>query len=72
MVYFIKINQIKVCITENEEKSEKPLYIACNVKNLRIDQFHSLKFDAIKPKLFENERLGIYYLFIFIPIFEIY
>ncbi|CAF4200456.1 unnamed protein product, partial [Rotaria magnacalcarata] len=28
---------------------------ACNVKHLRIDEFHSLKFDSLKPKLFENE-----------------
>ncbi|CAF0946667.1 unnamed protein product [Adineta steineri] len=52
---FIKLNQIKVCITEDEEKPGKPMFIACNVKNLRFDEFHSFKFDSIKPKLFENE-----------------
>ena len=34
------------------------MYIACNVKYLRLDEFSSLKMDAIKPKLFENERPG--------------
>jgi len=43
-------------MTDDEEKPGKPMYIACNVKNLRIDEFHSLKFDSIKPKLFDNER----------------
>ncbi|UJR30291.1 hypothetical protein I4U23_017829 [Adineta vaga] len=53
---FIKVNQINVCITEDEEQSGKPIYIACSVKNVRIDEFRSLKFDSIKPKLFDNER----------------
>ncbi|CAF3325657.1 unnamed protein product [Rotaria socialis] len=52
---FLKLNQIKICISEDEGKLGKPLYIACNVKHLRIDEFHSLKFDSLKPKLFENE-----------------
>ncbi len=56
---FLKINQIKICITDDEGKPGKPMYVACNVKNLRIDEFHSLKFDSIKPKLFENERPGM-------------
>ena len=56
---FVKINQIKVCITDDEGKNGKPLYVACSVQNLRIDEFDSLKFDAIKPKLFENERPGM-------------
>ena len=34
------------------------MYIACNVKYLRIDEFSSMKVDTIKPKLFENERPG--------------
>ena len=29
-------------MTDDEEKSGKPMYIACNVKNLRIDEFHSI------------------------------
>jgi hypothetical protein len=56
---FIKLNQMNVCITENEEKSGQPFFIACNVKYLRLDEFSSLKFDTIKPKLFENERPGM-------------
>lgn len=36
------------------------MYIACSVKNLRIDEFDSLKFDAIRPKLFENERFSMW------------
>ncbi len=50
-------------MTDDEEKTGKPMYVACNVKNLRIDEFHSLKFDSIKPKLFENESPGILDLF---------
>ncbi len=53
------MNQINVCITEDEEKNGKPMYIACNTKYLRIDEFHALNFDALKPKLFENERSGL-------------
>jgi len=34
------------------------MYIACSVKNLRIDEFQSLKFDSLKPRLFDNERPG--------------
>lgn len=34
------------------------MYVACSVKGVRIDEFDSLKFDAIKPKLFENERFS--------------
>ena len=56
---FLKLNQINVCITEDEEKDNQPMYIACNVKYLRIDEFSSMRFDAIKPKLFENERPGM-------------
>jgi hypothetical protein len=56
---FVKLNQINVCITQNEEKIRQPFYIACNVKYLRLDEFSSLKFDTIKPKLFENERPGM-------------
>ncbi|CAF4542304.1 unnamed protein product, partial [Rotaria sp. Silwood2] len=52
---FIKLNEIKIYVGADEEKHDKPIYIACNVKNLRIDEFHSLKYDSIKPKLFENE-----------------
>jgi len=52
-----------LCITEDDEQPNKPIYIACNAKYLRIDEFFSLKFDTIKPKLFENERPGIIYLF---------
>ncbi len=59
----MKVNQIKVCMAEDTEKNGKPMYVACNVKNLRIDEFHSLKFDSIKPKLFENERPGMIDLF---------
>jgi hypothetical protein len=47
-------------MTNDEEKTDKPMYVACNIKNVRIDEFHSLKFDSIKPKLFENERPGIF------------
>jgi len=47
-------------MTEDERKNGNSMYVACNVKNLRIDEFHSLKFDSIKPKLFENERPGIF------------
>jgi len=50
-------------MAEDTEKNGKPMYVACNVKNLRIDEFHSLKFDSIKPKLFENERPGMIDLF---------
>ncbi|CAF1100558.1 unnamed protein product [Rotaria sordida] len=50
---FIKVNQINACITEGNDKQ---MYIACNVKYLRIDEFSSLKLDTIKPKLFENEN----------------
>ncbi|CAF3619670.1 unnamed protein product [Rotaria sordida] len=52
---FVKLNQIKIYITADEEKNGKSIYMACNVQNLCIDEFHSLKFDSIKPKLFENE-----------------
>ena len=55
---FVKLNQLHVCITEDEEKSDKPMFIACGVKYLRIDEFISLKFDAIKPKLFAHEKPG--------------
>lgn len=41
------------------------MYVAATVKNVRIDEFQSLKFDAIKPKLFENERPGKAHLFLF-------
>jgi hypothetical protein len=61
---FIKLNQIKVCMTDDEGKDGKPMYVACSVKNLRVDQFQSLKFDSIKPKLFENESPGIFDLFL--------
>ncbi|CAF3503531.1 unnamed protein product [Rotaria sp. Silwood1] len=54
---FVKLNEIKIYIDTDEEKNDKPIYIACSVKNLRIDEFHSLKYDSIKPKLFENESL---------------
>lgn len=60
---FVKLNQINICLTEDEEKTNKPLYIACEVKHLRIDEFRSLKFGTIKPKLFENESPGINYSF---------
>ncbi|CAF1314302.1 unnamed protein product [Adineta ricciae] len=53
---FLKINQINICMTEDGTKADKPMYIACDAKYLRIDEFSSLKFDAIKPKLFENEN----------------
>jgi hypothetical protein len=52
-------------MTEDERKNGNSMYVACNVKNLRIDEFHSLKFDSIKPKLFENERPGIFDSFCF-------
>ena len=55
---FVKLNQINVCITEEDTKANSPLYVACNVKHLRIDEFSALKFDAIKPKLFQSERPG--------------
>ena len=45
-------------MTEDGTKADKPMYIACDAKYLRIDEFSSLKFDAIKPKLFENENPG--------------
>lgn len=54
----MKLNQIYVCITEDESKEHHPLYVACNVKHLRIDEFTSLRYDTIKPKLFANERPG--------------
>ncbi|CAF0787726.1 unnamed protein product [Adineta steineri] len=53
---FIKLNQLNVCITEDDTKTDKPMYIACNAKYLRIDEFFALKFDTIKPKLFDNEN----------------
>ncbi|CAF2516182.1 unnamed protein product [Rotaria sp. Silwood2] len=53
---FIKLNQINVCITEDNGKIDKQMYIACNVKYLRIDEFSSVKLDTIKPKIFENEN----------------
>ncbi|CAF4371835.1 unnamed protein product, partial [Rotaria sp. Silwood2] len=53
---FIKLNQINVCITEDNGKTDKQMYIACNVKYLRIDEFSSVKLDTIKPKIFENEN----------------
>ena len=56
---FVKVKDIKVCVSQDEEKSGKPMYVACSVKNLRIDEFDSLKFDAIKPKLFDNERFSM-------------
>jgi len=60
----VKLNQINICITDDDdEKSRKPIYIALNVKYLRIDEFSSLKFDTIKPKLFENELPGMVDLF---------
>ncbi|CAM4823866.1 unnamed protein product [Rotaria magnacalcarata] len=53
---FIKLNQINICITEDHGKNDdKQMFIACNVKYLRVDEFSSLKLDSIKPKLFENE-----------------
>jgi len=56
---FVKLNRINVCITEDDDKLDRPLFIACNVKYLRLDEFSSLKLNSIKPKLFENERPGI-------------
>ncbi|CAF4699612.1 unnamed protein product [Rotaria sp. Silwood1] len=53
---FVKLNQINVCITEDNGKNGNQMYIACNVKYLRIDEFSSLQFDTIKPTLFENEN----------------
>ena len=55
---FVKLNQINVCFTENEEKEGQPFYVACNVKYLRLDEFSLMKFDTIKTKLFENESPG--------------
>jgi hypothetical protein len=52
-------------MTEDEEKTGKPMYVACNVKNLRVDEFYSLKIDSIKPKLFENERPGLLNIYFF-------
>ncbi len=66
---FVKVNQIKVCISDDDGKPGKPMYVACNVKNLRIDEFHSLKYDSIKPKLFENERPGMFNQFLSKSIF---
>ena len=54
-------------MTEDDETVEKSIYIACNVKNLRIDEFRSLKFDAIKPKLFDNELPGKINVCLFLP-----
>ncbi|CAF4355082.1 unnamed protein product [Adineta steineri] len=34
---FIKLNQLNVCITEDDTKTDKPMYIACNARYLRID-----------------------------------
>ncbi len=62
---FVKLNQINVCITEDDGKTDKPFYIACNVKYLRIDEFSSMKFNKIQPKLFENESPGMVY-FVFL------
>ena len=35
------------------------------MKYLRIDEFDALKFDSIKPKLFNNERAGLKMNFLF-------
>jgi hypothetical protein len=56
---FVKLNQINVCITEDDDKDGSPMYVACNIKYLRIDEFSSLKFNTIKPKLFEKENPGM-------------
>ena len=36
------------------------MYIACSVRELGIDEFHSFKFDSIKLTLFEHESLGTF------------
>jgi hypothetical protein len=69
---FVKLNQINVCITEDDEKDKSPFYIACNVKYVRIDEFSALKFDTIKPKLFEKESPGMNLFSIFNSIFYVY
>ena len=61
---FLKVNRIQICVTENDSEVGKPMYIAMNVKYLRIDEFNALKFDSIKPKLFEHELPGRFPLFL--------
>lgn len=39
------------------------MLILCNCKYLRIDEFFSLEYDELKPKLFKNENPGLFYYF---------
>jgi hypothetical protein len=47
-----------VCVTEDDEQETTPMYVACNLKYIRIDEFNALKFDTIKPKLFVHQPMG--------------
>ncbi|CAF1022643.1 unnamed protein product [Didymodactylos carnosus] len=49
---FVKLDRIDLCITE--EISSKQFYVGCNINDIHVDEFIGLKFENIKPKLFDN------------------
>lgn len=54
---FIKLTGLQLCLTNAENKDDRSLtYVAGQVKYLRIDEFHEMKIESLKPKLFDNER----------------
>ncbi|CAF4485938.1 unnamed protein product, partial [Didymodactylos carnosus] len=51
---FLKLNRVDICITE--DVLLKQFYIAGNINDIQINEFQRLKFENIKPKLFDIDN----------------